>query len=120
MHNPLNPDNLSQSELEHLDQLEYLDQRITRALETVPEPHISADFATRVARQLPAARPVSLTPTYYGQKAVLICTLVTLAALIAVAIRTPGHASFGLVESLLFAQFIALTVWLSIWRPNLR
>jgi len=129
MHNPLNPDNLSQSpsahqdQLDHLlemQQLEVLDQRITRALETIPEPRIPADFASRVASQLPARRPDSLTPTHYGQKAVLLSMLVTLAALIALAVRTPGHASFGLLESLLFVQFIGLTIWLSIWRHSLR
>jgi hypothetical protein len=119
--NPLNLDNLSQSASEHFDQnLDYLDQRITRALESVPEPHIPADFAARVASRLPARRPESLTPTYYGQKAVRISMLVTLAALILLAVRTTGHATFGLLESLLFAQFIGLTVWLSIWRHGLR
>jgi hypothetical protein len=116
MHNPLNPDNLSQSASE----LEILDQRITRALETMPEPRIPADFASRVASQLPARRPDSLTPTHYGQKAVLLSMLVTLAALIVLAVNTTGHASIGLLESLLFAQFIGLTIWLSIWRHSLR
>jgi hypothetical protein len=121
MHNPINPDNLSQSELEHLgqnpDELALLDQRITRALEAVPEPYISADFATRVASQLPATlRPESLTPTYYGQKAVFVCMLITLAALIVLAPRTTGNAAFELLEWTLFTQFIALTVWVTIWR----
>ncbi len=122
MHNnPLNPDTLSQSPSDHQDQLDHLfDERITRALETIPEPHIPADFAARVASQLPARRPESLTPTHYGQKAVFLSMLATLAALIALAVRTPGHATFGLLESLLFAIFITLTVWLSIWRPSLR
>ena len=53
MHNPLNPDNLSQSpsahqdQLDHLlemQQLEVLDQRITRALETIPEPHTTVAY----------------------------------------------------------------------------
>jgi hypothetical protein len=122
MRNPLNPENLSQSASElEMQQLEILDQRITRALETIPEPHIPADFASRVASQLPPRRrPDSLTPTHYGQKAVLLSMLVTLAALIALAVRTSGHASFGLLESLLFAQFIGLIIWLSIGRHSLR
>ena len=114
---PLNHDNLSQSELEHVDRL---DQRIVRALETVPEPHIPADFAARVASQLPAERPVSLTPTHYGKKAMLIGVVVTLAALLVLALHPTGHATFGLLESLLFAQFIVLTVCLSVWRHSLR
>jgi hypothetical protein len=111
---PLNHDNLSQSAMERLD------QRIVRALETAPEPRISADFAARVASQLPARRPVSLTPTHYGQKAIVIGMVVTLAALLLLALRSTGHDTFGLLESILFAQFIALTVWISIWRHGLR
>jgi len=110
----LNHENLSQSAMEQLD------LRIVRALEAVPEPQIPPDFAARVASQLPAKRPVSLTPTHYGQRAMLIGTLVTLAALVILALHSPGHATFGLLESLLFAQFIALAVWLSVWRYGLR
>jgi len=111
---PLNPDKLSQSAMEHLD------QRIVRALETVPEPQIPADFATRVASRLPARLPVSLTPTHYGQNAMLIGTVVSLVALLVLALHSTGHAAFGLLESLLFAQFIALAVWLSVWRHSSR
>ena len=115
MHNdPLNPQNLSPTAAEHLD------LRITRALEAAPEPHISADFATRVVSRLPARRPVSLTPTHYGQNAMVIGILVTLAALILLALHATGHASFGLLESLLFAQFVALAVWFSVRRHSLR
>ena len=124
---PLTPDNLSQSATEHVD---YLDQRIVRALETAPEPHIPADFAARVASQLPARRPVSLTPTHYGQKAMLVGIVVTLAALLILAIHSTAlhstalhstaHPTFGLLESLLSAQFLALAVWFSLWRHSLR
>ena len=119
---PLTPGNLSQSATEHVD---YLDQRIVRALEAAPEPHIPADFAARVASQLPARRPVSLTPTHYGQKAVLVGIVVTLAALLilalySTALHSTGHATFGLLESLLSAQFLALAVWFSLWRHSLR
>jgi hypothetical protein len=111
---PLTHDNLSQSASEHLD------QRIVRALEAAPEPQIPADFAARVASRLPARRPVSLTPTHYGQNALLIGTVVTLAALLVLALHSTGHATFGLLESILSAQFIALAVWLSVWRHSSR
>jgi hypothetical protein len=98
-----------------------LDQRIVRALEAAPQPRIPADFAARVASQLPASRPVSLTQTHYGNKAVLIVMLVTLVALITLALRSAGGAAgFGLVESLLCTEFIALAVWFGIARPSLR
>ena len=120
MHNqPPDPDNLSQSAIDHATE-EHLDQRIVRALETAPQLQIPADFAARVASQLPARRPVSLTPTHYGQSAMVIGVVVTLAALVVLALHSTGHATFGLLDSLLFAQFIALAVWLSVWRHRLR
>jgi hypothetical protein len=111
---PLNHDNLSQSAIEALD------QRIVRALETGPEPQIPADFAARVASQLPARRPVSLTPTHYGYNAMLAGIVVLLAALVALALHSTGQTAFGLLESLLFAQFIALAVWFTVGRYGLR
>ena len=111
---PLNPDNLSPSAIDHLD------QHIVRALETAPRPQIPADFAARVASRLPARRPVSLTPTRYGQNATLIGIVVTLAALVLLALHSTGHATFGLLDSLLFAQFLALAVWFTVWRYSSR
>jgi hypothetical protein len=110
---PMNPGAPSQTPGQELD------QRIVRALETAPEIRIPADFAARVAAQLPARRrPVSLTRTRYGQSATLIGLVVTLATLVLLATR--GHAAFGLLESLLFTQFIALAVWFTVWRHSLR
>jgi hypothetical protein len=97
-----------------------LDQRLIRALEAVPDPQIPADFAARVARQLPARRPVSLTATHYGKNAMLLGIVSTLAVLLVLALNTTGHASFGLLESILLAEFIALTIWFSVWRYGLR
>ncbi len=99
---------------------ELLDQRILRALETQPEPHIPADFASRVASQMPARHTVSLTPTYYGYTAILIGMVVTLVALLVVAAHAAGRAAIGLPESFLFAQFIALAVWFGVRRHSLR
>jgi hypothetical protein len=115
---PLNQNNVSPAATEQLDR--QLDQRLIRALETAPDPQIPADFAARVASQLPARRPVSLTPTHYGQNTMLLAIVATLAALLVLALRTTGHATFGILESMLFAEFIALAVWFSIWRHSLR
>jgi len=109
---PMNPGAPSQTPEQELD------QRIVRAIDTAPEIRIPADFAARVAARLPARRPVSLTPTRYGWRATLIGLMVTLVALVFLATR--GHAAFGLLESLLFAQFIALAVWFAVWRHSLR
>jgi hypothetical protein len=118
MHESLNPEDLSQSALEHAT--EHLDQRIVRALETAPRPQIPANFAARVASRLPARPPVTLTPTRYGQNAMLIGAVVTLIALLILALASTGHAAFGLLESLLFAEFLALALWLTVWRYGLR
>jgi hypothetical protein len=106
--------------IEHDGHDDQMDQRLTRALETLPKVSIPADFAAGVASQLPAERPVSLTPTHYGQTAMLIGIFITLAALLVLARHTTGHVSFDLLESLLLAQFVALAVWFSIWRHSLR
>jgi hypothetical protein len=109
---PLNPEHPSQSASEPLD------RHIVRALEAAPEPQIPADFAARVASRLPASRPVSLTPTHYGQNALLLGVVATLVALLVLAMRSTGHTDFGLLESILSAQFVALAVWLSVWRAR--
>jgi hypothetical protein len=95
-----------------------LDRRVLRALETAPPAvEIPADFAVRVASRLPARRrPVSLTPTHYGQSAVFLGMILTLVVLIALTLHNGRHATFGLTESLLLTQFLALTVWLSVRR----
>jgi hypothetical protein len=115
MHDELiKPDNSSQSAMEDLD------QRIVRALETAPRLQVPDDFAVRVASQLPVGRPVSLTPTHYGKNAMLAGIAVTLATLVVLALHSTGDAAFGVLESLLFAQFIAFAVWLTVWRYGLR
>jgi hypothetical protein len=111
---PVTQDNLSPAAMEHLD------QRLIRALETAPETSISADFAARVASKLPATRPVSLTPTHYGQNAMLLGMVVTLIAMAALALAGTGRAAFGLPESFLLTQFIVLAVWFTVWRHRLR
>jgi hypothetical protein len=94
-----------------------LELRILRALETAPNVEIPADFAARVASRLPIRRrPVSLTATHYGRNAVFLGMILTLVVLIALSLSNGSHATFGLAESLLLAQFIALTVWLSVRR----
>jgi hypothetical protein len=110
---------LNQQELSP-EATEYLDQQIVRALETQPQVVVPADFAWRVVSRLPAKRPVSVTSTYYGQGAMLIGILLTLAALLALSLHPTGPARFGLVESMLFAQFIGLVVWFSVLRQSTR
>ncbi|MBB5340929.1 hypothetical protein [Tunturiibacter gelidoferens] len=91
-----------------------MDRRVLHALETAPRIDVPADFAECVARQLPARRPTSLTATHYGQSAVFLGMILTLVMLIALTLHNGRHATFGLAESLLLTQFLALTVWLSV------
>jgi hypothetical protein len=107
-------DELMDSQLVRAD--DELDQRILHALETAPRMEVPADFAARVAGRLPSRRPVSLTATHYGRTAVFLGMILTLVILIAVTLYNGRHATFGLAESVLLTEFLALTVWLSVRR----
>jgi hypothetical protein len=98
-----------------------MEQRLIRALETRPPVHIPADFAARVASQLPERRPIALTPTHYGRKAMMICMVVLGIALLA-AFALHGVAVPTAVQItgwILYAQFLALVVWFGM-RGSLR
>jgi hypothetical protein len=111
-------DELVNQQISSNAEIDDLDHRILRALEDAPELHIPTDFAARVSRQVPARRPISLTPTHYGRNAVLLGMVITLGALLALTLYNGATAAFGLTQSLLLAQFVALTVWLSIRRQS--
>jgi hypothetical protein len=118
----LNPQHPSSSE--DLAAREF-DQRLTRALEMVPEPAVPADFSARLASRLPEKPPIpaSLLPaqtTHYGQSAIWISMVVLLAVLLASA-HTVSHSTFALtLQWTLCAQFVLLAVWLSTRRHLLR
>lgn len=90
-----------------------MEQRLIRVLETRPAVAIPADFATRVAGQLPKRRPIALTPTFYGRRVMMVCMVVLGVALVL------GFALHGLTVApmvqvtgwLLYVQFLALVVW---------
>ena len=98
-----------------------MEQRLTRALEARPTVEILADFASRVAGRLPERRPITLTPTHYGRKAMVICMVVLGVALLA------GFVMHGVtvppvvqvVGWILYAQFLGLVVWFGV-RGSLR
>ncbi len=98
-----------------------MDQRLTRALEARPAVDIPADFAARVARQLPERRPVALTPTHYGRRAMVIC-MVVLGMTLLVGFVMRGVAVPPMVQVvgwILYAQFLGLVVWFGV-RGELR
>ncbi len=98
-----------------------MEQRLTRSLEARPAVNVSADFAVRVARQLPERRPIALTPTYYGRKAMMVCMVVLGVALLigfvmrGVAVPPMVHV----IAWILYAQFLGLVVWFGV-RGELR
>jgi hypothetical protein len=99
--------------------LDAFDARLTRALERPPEPRIPAAFAARVASRVPARKPFSITPTHYGRRVALFSLVALLAALLATAPHGSGSSVWGLaLEWLLAAQFLALVVWLGLWRRD--
>jgi hypothetical protein len=91
-----------------------LETRILLALETAPQPEIPADFAARVARQLPSRPAVALTPKRNGQRAALACLVVLLGLMLAFANRATGTSLYWFsLESIFCAQFALLAVWLA-------
>jgi hypothetical protein len=93
--------------------LDSLEKRILLALETAPQPVIPADFAARIARQLPPRPAIVLTPKRNGQRAAVACLVVLLGLMLAFAHRATGTSLYWfLLESILCAQFALLTVWL--------
>ncbi len=98
-----------------------MDERLTRALEARPVVDIPANFAARVARQLPERRPIALTPTHYGRKAMVVC-MVALGVTLLVGFVMRGVAVPPMVQVvgwILYAQFLGLVVWFGV-RGELR
>jgi len=91
-----------------------LETRITLALETAPKPEIPPDFAARVAAQVPAIRPVTLTPHGYGRNAALICLCVLLGLIFVFAHRADASPLWASMEWIFCTQFALVAVWLAV------
>ena len=92
---------------------DFLERRILLALETRPHPEIPANFAARVARQLPPRPAFVLTPKRNGQRAAVACLVVLLGLMLAFAHRATGTSLYWFsLESIFCAQFALLAVWL--------
>jgi hypothetical protein len=91
-----------------------LDRRIILALETAPRPEIPADFAARISARLPPRATVVLTPGRYGQRAAVVCLVMLLPLMLAIAHRATGTSLYWFSIELIFcAQFALLAVWLA-------
>jgi hypothetical protein len=100
-----------------------LDERVVSSLESLPDlsASIPADFAARVAAKVPARQPVPVLTTHYGRTVMWCCLAVLFVALVVVAAKGLGHSAIGTaVELTLYAQFLAIVVWLGVrrWRAN--
>lgn len=119
----MNPGDMNQSKAMGSEEAfqKKLDARLVQVLETRPETVIPADFAARVASQMPTRRPVLLRSTHYGQRAMVLCLAVLAVVVLGLALRNIGHTAIGMtVEWLLCAQFVLLAMWLGMWRRGLR
>lgn len=106
---------MAERTMNHPEDSQSLDARITLALETAPEPQIPANFAARLAAQLPAIHPVVVTPRRYGRWAGIACVAFLL-ALILVFAQHPAVTSplWVAVESIFCIQLALIAVWLAV------
>lgn len=101
-----------------------LDSQLTRALTAVPRVQVPADFSLRVMQQLPARPAIrslaslpAIRATYIGRRAAFAAVAILFVAMLAAALRaaTPGHPASVILTWTLTAEFIVLTVWLTLW-----
>jgi hypothetical protein len=99
---------------ERMNEVDSIDEWLTRALEMKPAVEVPAGFAARVAGQGPVRRAVAVSSARYGLLAARIGMGVLLLALVGVAMRYAGHTVFGTtVEWILCAELAGLAIWLS-------
>ena len=100
------------------------DERIVAELERAPDlsSEIPVDFAERVATNVRGRRPVAVVArTHYGRSVMWACLALLLVALVVGAARGAGSSTvMAAVEWTLFAQFLAIAVWLGVrrWRES--
>lgn len=101
-----------------IERIDAMDRRVTDALERVPSVDLPANFAARVANQVPARRGVAVTKFRYGLMAVRICMAVLLIAIVVVAMRASGRAIVNItLEGILCGELVGLSMWMSgMWR----
>jgi hypothetical protein len=104
---------------ERMNEGDTIDARLTRALERKPAVDVPAEFAARVAAQVPVRRAVALPPARYGLLAARVGMGVLLVALVVLAMRSTGHPVLGeALEWVLCAELAGLALWLSgVWKP---
>ena len=91
-----------------------LEEQIVQALERRPRVEIPADFAARIARDLPPMHGgLTLTPRRYGYVAAAACLVVLIALMVVFAHRLTFASQYWIwVESTFCVQFALLAVWM--------
>jgi hypothetical protein len=97
-----------------------LDAQVVEALERRPRVVIPVGFAARVALHASSLRThVPVRAPRFGSMAVVICAVLSAAAMVLVAPRTAGHDAFWMaLQWVLCGQFCALTAWLALSRQE--
>ena len=103
---------------ERMDVGEAIDRRVADVLERVPAVNIHADFAARVAGQVPARGAVAVRGSRYGWMAARICVAVLLIAIVAVAMRASDRRTINIaLEWILCGELVGLSMWMGgVWR----
>jgi hypothetical protein len=101
-------------------QMRKLDAQVVEALERKPRVVIPQGFAARAALQASALRAhVAVRAPRFGLTAVVICAVLSAAAMLLLAPRTAGHDAFWMaLQWVLCGQFCALTAWLGLSRQE--
>lgn len=86
------------------------DAQFERALNTPPEVTITADFAARVASQMPAPAMVPGLRYRWAQRLAVVCGLLLIAALLLAS--SQKLATFTLTESIMAMELALITLWL--------
>jgi hypothetical protein len=93
------------------------EDRITRALESVPTVEVPADFAARLMTRLPE-RKVARVPagwfvrrTHYGRNVLLAGAVLLCCVLVTAAVRSNGATAWRLTEWTALAQLAAIGLW---------
>lgn len=113
-------------EIENASQaIDPLERRLTAALEAAPAITIPDDFAARVMSRLPTpiATPYGVAArTSIGRRVSMVAAAALFIAMFVFAIQRGGaNESMRLqVEAIIAAEFIILTVWLSLRPGDLR
>ena len=90
-----------------------LDQRLSRALQTAPQPLISVGFAARVSAAAAASTVPGASPVGRARPIGQVLAYSALAVLFVLMLLTARPHSL-LIESSLTVEFILLTLWLTL------